>query len=318
MLIDAGNTGQDSLILGYLAENGVTKLDYLVATHPHADHIGSMPAVIRAMDSIPELIMPDTIHTTETFERLLDAIEEKDIPVTIPQPGDKFELGNAKITVLAPNSGSYDDLNNYSVVLRIEYGQTAFLFTGDAEDVSESEQLKNSFTFKSDVLKVGHHGSNSSTTQKYLDAVSPSYAVISCGKGNSYGHPHSETLTKLNGQGTTVFRTDENGTVKFLSDGSTVTASIERQTVPEEVKAEAPKPEASNDDVQKVEAPKAEAAEVTQSGSDGGGSYIGNKNSKIFHRPTCGTLPAEKNRIYFSSREEAINSGQRACKKCNP
>lgn len=295
MLIDAGNLGQDSLVLGYLSDHGVRSLDYLVQTHPHSDHIGSMPAVIRAMDSIGTLIMPDAIHTTKAFEHLLDAVEEKNIEVAIPLSGDVYELGNAKIQVLAPNSVSYNDLNNYSVVLRIVYGQTVFLFTGDAQEISENEQLMTGFDLSADVLKVGHHGSHTSTTPKYIEAITPSYAVISCGKDNSYGHPHSETITRLIESNVKVYRTDENGTVAFTTDGQTITASMER-------------------DVDSIITETVVPPEPTSSAE----SYIGNRNSKIFHLPTCSTLPAEKNRLYFTSRDEAVNSQYRPCQRCNP
>lgn len=295
MLVDAGDTGQDSLILSYLADNGVTKLDYLVATHPHSDHIGSMAAVVRGMDSIGTLLMPDVIHTTQTFENLLDAIEEKDVYVSIPQTGDTFEMGNVRIKVLAPNSDNYSDLNNYSIVLRIEYGQSAFLLTGDAEDISESEQLEKDFIYGADVLKVGHHGSSSSTTEQYLEAVSPSYAVISCGKDNSFGHPHNETVSRLTDGGVTIYRTDENGSVTFTTDGSTITTSVEREGVSDN-----------------------ETTVTSKNTLENVISYIGNMNSKKFHLPTCGTLPAEKNRIYFTTRDEAISKQFQPCKNCNP
>jgi competence protein ComEC len=229
MLIDAGNIGQDKLILDYLASFDVNELDYAVATHPHADHIGSMASVLLAMDNVGELLMPDIIHTTKTFESMLNAIETKDIPMTIAVPGDSFALGNAQIQVLAPSSASYTNLNDYSVVLRVEYGNTVFLFTGDADSKSENEQLASGLPLKADVLKVGHHGSRTSSAQKYLNAVTPTYAVISCGKDNSYGHPHREAMQRLNGIDVEIYRTDENGTVIFMSDGENITISVERE-----------------------------------------------------------------------------------------
>jgi len=228
MLIDAGNLRQDALILGYLQEHGVTKLDYLVATHPHADHIGSMAAVIRAMDSIGEIIMPNRTHTTETYKDLLNAIEEKDVPMTIPSPGDEFMFGEARVQVLAPNRASYANINDYSVVLRVEFGSKSFLFTGDADTASEREQLANGLTLKADVLKVAHHGSRDSSTQNYLNAVAPSYAVISLGAKNTYGHPHAEAMTRLNGTNAVIYRTDLNGTIIFTTDGIEITISVEK------------------------------------------------------------------------------------------
>lgn len=291
MLIDAGNIGQESLILDYLSDYNITALDWLVATHPHADHIGSMAAVIRAMESIGMIIMPDVIHTTSTFARLLDAIEEKDIAVAASNPGDTYEMENVKIQVLAPNSNSYTDLNNYSVVLRMEYGNTVFLLTGDAEDISENEQLAAGYDLRADVLKVGHHGSHSSTTQKYLNAVSPSYAVICCGADNSYGHPHDEIVSRLTEYGSIIYRTDQNGTIIFESDGNEITVITENKISSEFSYTTAP---------------------------DNSITFIGNINSKIFHLLTCNTLPDEKNRVYFSSRGEAINNQYKPCQRCKP
>ena len=229
MLIDAGDIGKDSIILNYLAKYNVTSLDYIVATHPHADHIGSMPSVIRKMDNVGTIIMPDKTHTTKAFENLLNAIEDNDIAITIPKAGDNFTLGNASVQILAPNSGGYSDINDYSIVLRVEFGETAFLFTGDAGSTSEAQQMSNGLTLESDVLKVGHHGSRTSSSQRYLDAVSPNYAVISSGAGNTYGHPHSELLSRLNAMGVTIYRTDLNGTIVFTSDGKEIFVSSENK-----------------------------------------------------------------------------------------
>ncbi|MDR2204488.1 MAG: MBL fold metallo-hydrolase [Nitrososphaerota archaeon] len=285
MLIDAGNTGQDQFVLNYLAEYGVTKLDYLVATHPHADHIGSMASVVKAMKSIGMAIMPDKVHTTKTFENLMNAIEEKDISITNPSVGAEFSLGDANMQVLAPKSAKYADLNDYSIVLRVEFGTTVFLFTGDADGISENEQLSQSFSLSADVLKVGHHGSRTSSSQKYLDAISPIYAVISCGTDNTYGHPHKEAMTRLMTKGVEIYRTDENGTIIFVTDGKEITVSITKES--------------------------STTSNVTL-------SYIGNKNSKTFHLSSCGSLPQEQNRIHFNSRQEAIDADYNACNTCKP
>ena len=289
MLIDAGNAGQDKLVLKYLAEYGITTLDYLVATHPHADHIGSMTSVVNAVDSIGTVIMPDKPHTTKTYENLITAIEKKDIPLTIPTPGEVFQWGDASVEVLAPNSATYKDLNEYSIVLRVEFGDTSFLFTGDAGTISENEQLATGILLKSDVLKVGHHGSRTSSTQKYLNAVAPSYAVICCGVDNDYGHPHTEAMTRLTGTGATIYRTDQQGTIIFTTDGKDITVSVSRDPPPTETST--PQPDIV---------------------------YIGNKNSKTFHKSTCGSLPAEQNRITFNTRQEAIDAGYTPCGSCKP
>ncbi|MCL2359519.1 MAG: MBL fold metallo-hydrolase [Nitrososphaerota archaeon] len=289
MLIDAGNINQDKLVLGYLAEYEITELDYLVATHPHADHIGSMASVIMAMDRIDTVIMPNKAHTTKTYENLMAAIEEKDIPMTIPTPGDIFQLGNANIEVVAPNSASYnDDINEYSIVLRVEFGDTSFLFTGDAGTTSENEQLSAGFSLKTDVLKVGHHGSRTSCTQKYLDAVAPNYAVICCGINNPYGHPHPDTMTRLTGTDAQIYRTDQNGTITFTTNGTTITISATQTPITPDF------------------------PDIPTEG------YIGNKNTLVFHLPSCSSLPSQQNRVYFDTRQEAIDAGYRPCGNCKP
>jgi competence protein ComEC len=302
MLIDAGNIGQTDLILGYLAEYRVTKLDYIAATHPHADHIGSMAGVILGMDSVGTVLMPDAVNNTRTFERLLDAIEERDIPVTISKAGDSFAMGEVNIQVLAPVSERHTNLNDSSLVLRVQYGAVSFLFTGDAEDRSEREQLDSRRTLSADVLKVGHHGSRTSSTRDYLRAVSPRYAVIPCGEGNSYGHPHSEVLDRLAAIGAAVYRTDLNGTVIFTTDGETIAVTTAR---------------GSGAAAQPIEPqPTTEASPDATPGD--GESFIGNVNSKAFHLPTCRSLPAEQNRTFFNSRTDAVDDGYTPCGICNP
>lgn len=293
IMIDAGDVGQDSLVLGYLEGLGITEIDYVIATHPHADHIGSMAAVVRAFD-VGLLLMPDAVHTTSAYADLLDAIEERNTPVTVPDPGDAYKLGEGSFTILAPDR-AYEDLNNASIVIRLAFGDVAFLFTGDAEAASEAAQLAAGHTLEANVLLVGHHGSNSSTTQSYLNAVSPEYAIISCGADNEYGHPHDEVQSRLDNIGAEVLRTDIHGTVTIITDGRALNVQSAKADSP--VDTAKPTPGSSpNQDI----------------------SYIGNLNSKKFHLPCCHSLPAEKNRTYFGSREQAVDSGYSPCGNCNP
>lgn len=227
ILIDAGTSSTEDELVGELRSLGAETLDLVVATHPHADHIGGMAAVIDAFD-VRQVVMPRVSEsdtpTTKTYENLLQSIADKGLTITPAEPGDELlSSGGAVLTVLAPNGKDYGDLNNYSVVLRLTYGEDSFLFTGDAEEESEEEMLSLDWPLTATVLKCGHHGSETSTSPAFLDAVSPQYAVISCGVDNDYGHPDAVTLEKLEAAGAEVFRTDLQGTILASTDGSGVT-----------------------------------------------------------------------------------------------
>jgi competence protein ComEC len=235
MLIDAGNNEDGTTVVNYIKSQGVSKFDYVIGTHPHEDHIGGLDNVINTF-SINTIIMPNITSTTKTFEDVLTAISNKKLKITKPVSGTTYSLDGAVITILAPNNSSYDDLNNYSVVIKLDYGKTSFIFAGDAENISESEMLSKKYNLKSDVLKVGHHGSDSSTTSNFLKAVSPKYAIISVGTGNTYGHPTQNTLNKLSTAGVIVYRTDLSGTIIATSDGNTI--KFDKQASP--IKPQAP------------------------------------------------------------------------------
>lgn len=286
MLVDAGDRDAADEVVDYLAENGVTTLDYVVATHPHADHIGGMSAVLSTYDA-DTVIMPPVAQTTKTFERLLDVIEQKTLDVVAPKVGDTYPLGDASFVILAPNGDAYDDLNNFSVVIKVTYGTQDFILTGDAEAASETEMIEKGLDLDAEVLKVGHHGSHSSTTPDFLKAVSPDIAVIQLGEDNRYGHPHKEITERL--AGIDVYRNDLNGTVIIDSDGE----ALEVRTVKGTVQA-------------KKEPTK--TAHV----------YIGNKNSKVYHLDSCTSLPASHNQILLDSKAAAEAEGYKACSRCNP
>lgn len=223
ILIDAGTSDLKSL--NYLKTLGITTLDYVIVTHPHEDHLGSMDDIINAFD-IGTFYSPKVTTTTKAYENMINALKSKNLKLTVPKVGDQLTIGNATLTFLAPNSDKYEDLNNYSIVCKLKYGNNSFLFDGDAETLSESEILAKQLDIQADVIKLGHHGSESSTSQTFLDKVNPKYAIISCGKNNDYGHPHQVTLDKLNAKEIKTFRTDLNGTIITTSNGTDITFNV--------------------------------------------------------------------------------------------
>lgn len=232
MLIDAGTSQAAGKVVDYLQSQGVETLDYVIATHPHADHIGGMADVIETFGVVTFLMpqLPDSqVPTTKTYERMLDALEAKGIKATAAKTGGKYRLGEAVLEILSPDKdSSFDDLNNWSVVAALDYGSTSFLFTGDAEEPVEEALLQKGFQLKADVLKFGHHGSRTSSTEAFLEKVNPRMGIISCGEGNDYGHPHAETLEKAQARGMKVYRTDLEGTIVVKSDGSGYSVKTEK------------------------------------------------------------------------------------------
>lgn len=290
MMIDGGNKEDGRLVVSYLEQQGVEELSAVVCTHAHEDHVGGLPSVL-AVYPTQAVYAPTRTYASNIFDDFVYYTDQQGLDITIPGPGDEIALGEATVTVLGPVK-SYADTNNTSLVLRVVYGETSFLFTGDMETEAENDMLDywdGRVDWQADVLKVGHHGSNTSTGYRFLHEVNPTYGVISVGAGNSYGHPHEEPLSRLNQAGVILLRTDELGHIVATSDGREITFTWENQSAQPE---------------------DAEPAETVAQ------IFIGNINSHKFHSPDCANLPAEKNRVEFESYEAAIEAGYTPCGSC--
>ncbi|PWK10318.1 ComEC/Rec2 family competence protein [Tumebacillus permanentifrigoris] len=224
MVIDAGNNADATLVVNYLKAKGVTKVDYVIGTHPDEDHIGGLDAVINNF-TIGKVFMPARTSTTQTYNDVLTAVANKGLTVTTAKSGVSLFNTTANTKTLeahfvAPVKTTYTTNNNWSGVVRLVYGTTTFLFSGDAETQAETDMVASGQTLSANILKVGHHGSNTSSTDAYLDKVKPQAAIISCGLNNSYGHPAQTTIDKLKARGIKIYRTDLQGGFVFTSTGS--------------------------------------------------------------------------------------------------
>jgi competence protein ComEC len=299
MLIDGGNAADSDLIYAFLKKHGVSHLEYIVGTHAHEDHIGGLAGALNYA-TVDTALCPVTEFAGGAFRNFVKYLDEQGKAITVPKPGDTFKLGLAEFTILGPINTS-EEPNNTSVVLKLTYGEVNFLFTGDCERDEEADILETGRDLSADVLKVGHHGSETATSYPFLREIMPQYAVISCGENNSYGHPDEATLSRLRDAGTTVFRTDMQGTITAESDGKTVRFTVERNT---NAVTNPTEPGGGQGETPSYAPQTAEVAR------------IGNRNTKVYHSPDCKSLPDEKNRVYFDTREEAEIAGMRPHKAC--
>jgi len=290
ILIDTGNTGDAETIINYLESLNTDTIEYLILTHPHEDHIGSAKKIIESFH-IGKIYVPDVSADTTLYKNTMAAIESNNIPVVKVKAGlNIIDELNLQFEVLAPQSMYYSEMNEYSIVTKLDYLDTSFLFTGDAESVSELEMIRSGYDLDSDLLKVGHHGGRTSSSKDFIQAVTPEYSIISSGKDNPYGHPHKETLGRLSSVGSKIYRTDELGTIIAISDGQNISI---------------------------INAPPVATNHYTTGNEV---QYIGNKNSLVFHKPDCSSVDdmKESNKMFFQKRQDAINQGYAPCGRCNP
>lgn len=277
-IIDGGISSCSQQVFNYIRNLNITDIKYAVASHPDADHIGGLPAAFHAAN-VHNLLAPVAEHDEKRFQTLLKTADEKHVPVTVSKAGDVFSLGNAQITILSP-AISFADSNDLSLVLRLDYGKTSFIFTGDASTGVERDLIARKANLDADVLKVSHHGSSTGTSSEFVHAVSPQYAVISCAETNL---PGWDVLYALAEPSTLI--TAQKGNIIIRSDEVSLTTVCERMPI------------AHQDD-----------------------QFVGNANSKVFHLSICDSVSTmnEKNKRFFESAEQAESKGYRPCKNCSP
>jgi len=297
VLVDAGGNATAKDVVAFLREQGIERLDYAIGTHPHEDHVGGLDAVLDAVP-VDTLILPEKEGDTKTYEDVLDAARRNGVSIVRAKPESVYRVGTYTMTLLGPVK-LYDDMNNNSVVARVDHGENVFLFTGDIEAAAEKDILSMGYDVECTVLKAPHHGSETSSSYVFLRAAYPEMVVVSCGLDNSYGHPHDGPMSRYRDAGATVYRTDTLGSIRMTSDGRSITVDAQGEASPVR------------------RAPK------DADGLSGGASinvqeYIGNTNTKKFHMPNCSGLPSEKNRVVLESREEAVQRGYAPCGLCKP
>lgn len=331
LMIDGGNAADSSFIYSYLKSNNISNIDYMICTHPHEDHAGGLAGALNAA-TVGIAYAPFANYDNDTFNAFTKYLGKQGKSVTVPHHGDTFNVGSAKVTFVGPVYPELaTDVNDTSIMAKIQYGNTSFLFTGDAGVDEELEILGTGYDVTADVLKVGHHGAADSTCATFLNRVNPKYAVISCGSNNSYGHPKSSVIDELKSKGLTLYRTDMQGTITCTSDGTKVTMQPERNAgVDTFIAGSTSDTNRSDGSAQSSGSASATAAAAVAAASavmdntsdtGTGTTYILNTNTKKFHYPHCSSVSdmKEKNKKeYTGSRDDVISQGYVPCKRCNP
>lgn len=316
MMIDGGKAKASSYIYSWLKKNQISYLDVMVATHTDADHIGGLPGALNYA-KVGTAYCPVTSGTTKTFQSFVKYLKKQGKSITVPEAGDEFSLGGAQVRILGPTDPQAEG-NNSSIVLKVTFGDTSFLFTGDAEREEEQELLESGYDLESTVLKVGHHGSDTSTSYLFLRTVNPQYAVISVGADNTYGHPTEAVLSRLRDADVKTCRTDLQGTITAVSDGKKVTFQTERNADINTLGNAGP---GQKDETGQKNKAVSSAGKAAASDSSAEKTYVLNTNTHKFHDPDCSSVSQmkEKNkRIVTESRDQIIADGYDPCGRCHP
>lgn len=316
MMIDGGKAKASSYIYSWLKKNQISYLDVMVATHTDADHIGGLPGALNYA-KVGTAYCPVTSGTTKTFQSFVKYLKKQAKSITVPKAGDEFSLGGAQVRILGPTDPQAEG-NNSSIVLKVTFGDTSFLFTGDAEREEEQELLESGYDLESTVLKVGHHGSDTSTSYLFLRTVNPQYAVISVGADNTYGHPTEAVLSRLRDADVKTCRTDLQGTITAVSDGKKVTFQTERNADINTLGNAGP---GQKDETGQKNKAVSSAGKAAASDSSAEKTYVLNTNTHKFHDPDCSSVSQmkEKNkRIVTESRDQIIADGYDPCGRCHP
>lgn len=306
MMIDGGDSNQSSHIYSYLKSHNITHLDYVINSHPHDDHIGGLSGALNYATA-DYAFCPVDQYDSRPFESFKKYAAKSGASVQFPDFSKVYSLGNASFRFLGPLEDS-ESLNDMSLIMFLQYGHTSFLFTGDMELEEENSLLNHGAVPEADVLKIGHHGSDSSSSYFFLRTVKPKYAVISVGAENIYGHPHEALLSRLNDAGVKTFRTDLNGTITCFSNGSDIVFQTEKEPLIPLIITET-----------HSELPITRNTESL--GLSDANVYVLNTNSRRFHLPSCSSVSKmkEKNKEFSSkSREDLISEGYRPCGNCHP
>lgn len=306
LIYDGGGRESSSFVVSYLKNQNIENIDYLISSHYDEDHVSGLIGCLNAFN-VNCVIGPDYVHDTELYTSFMNSVSSEGLDVQHPVVGDVYIFGTGQFTIIAPNGINPNDSNGNSIAIKLVNGSNSFILTGDAEEQSEQDMISSGLNLDCDVLSIGHHGSASSTTWDLLESSTPNYAVVSCGSNNSYGHPAAETMEKLSSMNIPVFRTDKQGTIIALSNGSEISWNTEPCN-----------DYTSGELISELETLVTAQEESIESA---GITYILNINSKKIHYPDCGSVKQmkDKNKKEFTgNRDELISSGYEPCGNCNP